>query len=319
MQQADKAVAERNVLHCLHGQLVVVGRNVRGGEDRRQLVLCRGDLVVLCLSKHAELPQLFVELLHERGNSRLDRAEVMIFKLLTLRCACTEQRAACVNEVRALIVELFIDKEIFLLRADGRDDTLCRGVAEKAEDTNGLCAQRFHGAQQRGFLIQHLAAVGTERRRNVQGVIFNECVGGRVPCGVAAGFKRCAQTAGREGRSIRLALDELLAGEFHDDAAVCRRRNEAVVLLGGDAGHRLEPVRVVRCTFFNRPVLHGICHSIGNRDVEVLAVVDGLSQRLVNVLRQSLTHDVVVKHHAGENVRHIDLCRAAHVNHSFLQ
>ena len=150
-------------------------------------------------------------------------------------------------------------------------------------------------------------------------MIFNECVGGRVPCGVAAGFKRCAQTAGREGGSIRLALDELLAGEFHDDAAVCRRRNEAVVLLGGDAGHRLEPMRVVRCTFFNRPVLHGICHSIGDRDVEVLAVVDGLSQRLVNVLRQSLAHDVVVKHHAGENVRHIDLCRAAHVNHSVLQ
>lgn len=115
MQQADKAVAERNVLHRLHGQLVMVGRNVCSGEDRRQLVLCRGDLVVLCLSKHAELPQLFVELLHERGNSRLDRAEVMVFKLLTLRCACTEQRAARVNEVRALIVELFIDKEIFLL------------------------------------------------------------------------------------------------------------------------------------------------------------------------------------------------------------
>ena len=48
---------------------------------------CAGrDLVVLCLSKHAELPQLFVELLHERGNSRLDCAEVVVFKLLALRC-----------------------------------------------------------------------------------------------------------------------------------------------------------------------------------------------------------------------------------------
>ena len=44
-------------------------------------------------------------------------------------------------------------------------------------------------------------------------------------------YTHLAQTAGREGGSIRLALDELFAGEFHDDAAVCRRRNEAVVLL----------------------------------------------------------------------------------------
>ena len=48
------------LLHDLHGELVVVGGDVRGGEDGRELVLRGGDLVVLGLGKHAELPQLLV-------------------------------------------------------------------------------------------------------------------------------------------------------------------------------------------------------------------------------------------------------------------
>ena len=46
VQQADEAVAEGDVLHRLHHQLVVVGADVRVLEDRGDLVLRRGDLVV---------------------------------------------------------------------------------------------------------------------------------------------------------------------------------------------------------------------------------------------------------------------------------
>ena len=49
VQQADEAVALRHVLHHFHGELVVVGGDVGRREDRRELMLCRRDLVVLCL------------------------------------------------------------------------------------------------------------------------------------------------------------------------------------------------------------------------------------------------------------------------------
>ena len=319
VQQADHAVARGHLLHDLHRQLVLVGSDVAGREHRRELVLRGRHFVVLRLGVNAELPELLVQILHERRNARLDAAEVMIVQLLAFRRLGAEERAAGIDQVLALVIHRLVDQEVLLLWADGRAHGCHVLVAEQVDHTQGLTVERLGAAQQRRLFIERLAAVRAERRRNAQHIIFNECIGRRVPGGVAARLKRCAQAAGREAGRIRLAADELLAGKLHNDLTAAAGRNEAVVLLGGDAGHRLEPVRVVRCTFFNRPVLHGICHSIGNRDVEVLAVVDGLSQRLVNVLRQSLTHDVVVKHHAGENVRHIDLCRAAHVNHSFLQ
>ena len=55
VQQADQAVAAGDVLQHLHRQLLVVGADVRVLEDRRELVLRRGDLVVAGLDRHAEL------------------------------------------------------------------------------------------------------------------------------------------------------------------------------------------------------------------------------------------------------------------------
>ena len=49
VEQTHQAVAGGHVFHHFHGQLVVVGGHVGGGEDRRQLVLGGGHLVVLCL------------------------------------------------------------------------------------------------------------------------------------------------------------------------------------------------------------------------------------------------------------------------------
>src|SRR5699024_11330011 len=53
---------------------------------------------------------------------------------------------------------------------------------------------------------------------------------------------RGSQPAGGEGGGVRLPSDELLAGKLHNHAAVRGGGDEAVVLLGGDAGHGLEPV-----------------------------------------------------------------------------
>ena len=55
MQQAGEAMLLRDGTHDLHGQLVVVGRDVGGGEHRRHLVLARCNLVVLGLGEDAQL------------------------------------------------------------------------------------------------------------------------------------------------------------------------------------------------------------------------------------------------------------------------
>ena len=53
-------MAQRDFLHRFHDELVVVGRDVRRGEDRSHLVLGRRDLVVFGLGRDAHLPELDV-------------------------------------------------------------------------------------------------------------------------------------------------------------------------------------------------------------------------------------------------------------------
>ena len=81
-----------------------------------------------------------------------------------------------------------------------------------------------------------------------------------------------------------------------------RRRDERVVLLGGDAGERLEPVRVVRRAVLDRPVLHRGGDDVGGRRVERLALGDGAAQRLVDVARQPAALDVVVERERSEDL-----------------
>ena len=171
------------------------------------------------------------------------------------------------------------------------------------DHTQGLPVERLGAAQQRRLFIERLAAIRAERRRDAQHIIFNECIGRRVPGGVAARLKRCAQAAGREAGRIRLAADELLAGELHDHLTAAAGRDETVVLLGGDAGHRLEPVREVRGAFFDRPVFHGIGHDTRGIVIETLALFHRRLHLPVRFLRQTLAHDCIVKYHGSKNVR----------------
>ena len=76
-----------------------------------------------------------------------------------------------------------------------------------------------------------------------------------------------------------------------------------VVLLGGDAGQRLEPVRVVRRAVLDRPVLHRRGDRVGDRGVERLAVRDRPAQRVIDGLRQARLLHFVVEHQAAERCR----------------
>ena len=295
VQQADEPVAAGDVLHDLHRQLLVVGADVGVLEDRRDLVLGRRDLVVAGLDRHAELGQLVLGLEHAGEHALGDRAEVVVVELLALRRLGAEQRAAGDDEVGALEVVLLVDQEVLLLGADRREDVLGGRVAEQRQRADGAARQRVHRAQQRDLVVQRLAAPRGERRRDAEQravrVLEDERRRGRVPRGVAAGLERRADAAARERGRVRLALDELLAGELGDRVAVAGRAVEGVVLLGGGAGERLEPVRVVRRAALHRPLAHRRGDGVGERGLERLALGDRRLELTEDRLRQPLALD----------------------------
>ena len=102
VQQAHKAMTLGDLFHRLHDELVLVARGVGVDVDGSHLVLAGRDLVVLGLGEHAELPQLFVKLLHESADAGTERAEIMVVQLLALRRLGAEQRAAAQTQVHAL-------------------------------------------------------------------------------------------------------------------------------------------------------------------------------------------------------------------------
>ena len=294
MQQANKTMTQSNTFHELHHQLVMVRCYVGSGEDRCQLVLCRSNFVMLGFSKYAQLPQLIVQILHEGKNSLFDNAEVVVVQLLATRRFRTEKGTTGVNQVFTFFPHFFIYEEIFLFRTNSavNADSI---NAEQLQQLAGCFAGCIHGTQQRSLFIQHFAGVGAEGCRNAQAVIFDKCIGGRVPCCIAAGFKGCTQTAGREAGSIGFALNQLFAGEVHDNTAFSSRRNEAFMLFSSDAGHRLEPMGEMSAAMLQSPVLHSIGDDISNFQIQWSACQHCCLICLIGCSRQTILHNAFVK------------------------
>ena len=314
MLEADKAVLAGDLLHDLHGEQVVVDGHVGGVVDGGQLVLGGGHLVVLGLGGDAQLPQLLVQLLHELGDHRADDAEVVLLQLLTLGGRGAEQGAAGEDDVKTLLVVLLADEEVFLLGADGGHHAV-HVLAEQVQHLAGLIGDGLHGAQQRGLFVQRLAGVGAEGGGDAQNVILHKGVGGGVPGGVAAGLTGGAQAAGGEGGGVRLALDELLAGELHDGGAVRLGADKTVMLLAGDAGERLEPVGVMGGALLDGPALHDAGHHVGDLDVQRLALFNGGLEALVSGAGEPFAHLMIVKDFAAVEF-HNGCC---HTSYSFIR
>ncbi len=268
MKEAHKSVARRDLLHDFHHELVLIGRYVRRGVDRRDFMLSGRDFVVFGLCENSELPELFVEIFHVRGDGRFNDPEIVIFELLAFGRFRAEEGAPGIAQVGPFVERFFRNEEVFLFRADGRAHRFGRRIAEEAQNAQRLLIERGHGAEQGRFLIERFAAVRAERGRNTERFPFNERVRSRVPRGVAARFERGPNTAAWERRRVRLALNELFAGEFHNDAAVRGGRNKAVVLFRRNAREGLEPVRIVRRAAGDRPILHGVGDRVGDAYVE---------------------------------------------------
>ena len=305
MQQAHHAVPVRDLLHDVHGELVVIGGDVDGRVDGRHLMLSGGHLVVLGLGQDAQLPQLGVELLHEGLHAGFDDAEVVILQLLSLGRLGAKESAARHHQVGALAVNLLVHQEILLLRAHGGKHAHDLRVAEDAKDAQRLLAERLHGAQQGRLFVQRLPAIGAERRGDAQRALLDEGIAGGVPGGVATGLKGGTQAAGGERARVRFAAHQLLAAKLQKDLAVLERGDERVVLFSGHAGHGLKPVRIMRRAHLQRPVLHGVGHHARHRRVQGTSLLDGALQGSIGFLGQALLHHAVVKHIFAKKVARI--------------
>ena len=90
MEQARETMAVSYLLHHLHDELVVVNGNIDGLKYRSKFMLSRCNLVVLSLCRDAEFPELFVQVLHKRFDSRFDGTEVVVIHFLSLRSRSTK-------------------------------------------------------------------------------------------------------------------------------------------------------------------------------------------------------------------------------------
>ncbi len=299
VQQGLQAVALGDPVHGVHDQLVPVDGDVRGGEDRGELELVRGDLVMLGFGGDADLPELDVEFAHEIGDRLLDGAEIVVLHLLALGRIGAEKGPSGQLEVDPLVEEFLVDQEVLLLGSHGGDDALGIRVSEGPQHAQGLFVDRFHGAEQRDLLVQGLPGVGNEGRRDVEGdagrVFLQEGGTRGVPGRVAAGLEGRADAAGGKGGGVGLALDKFLTGELHQDAAFRGRGDEGIVLFGGDSGQGLEPVRVVGRTLLDGPILHGVGNNLGHLEGQLGLAGLYLLESLVDAFRQAFTHDAVVE------------------------
>ena len=138
------------------------------------------------------------------------------------------------------------------------------------------------------------------------GHLLDEGGGGHVPGGVAPGVVGGPQAAGGEGGGVGLPHDQLLAGELKQGLSVLGPGEEGVVLLGGDAGERLEPVGVVGGALLHRPVLHGVGHDVGGGHGDVAPVLHHVHDLLEHLLGQALPHDRGAEYVGAENFCHVD-------------
>jgi hypothetical protein len=253
------------------------------------------------LDRHAEARELELAVHHVGEHALGDRPEVVVVELVPLRGLGAEERPARVDQVGALEVVLLVDQEVLLLGPDGREDARRGVVAEQPQRADRRARQRVHRPQQRDLRVERLTGPRRERRRDAEQravrVLQEERRARGVPGRVAACLEGRAHAAGRERGGIRLALDQLLARELGERDAVHRGGEERVVLLGREAGERLEDVGEVRGALLERPLLHGERDRVRQRRVECLALLEDLLEAPVGLLRQALA-----LHRAREDV-----------------
>ena len=71
VKEANISMLICNLLHHLHGQLVVINSYVGGIKHRCQLMLAGSNLIMFCLGRNSKLPELLIQVMHKCCNSGL--------------------------------------------------------------------------------------------------------------------------------------------------------------------------------------------------------------------------------------------------------
>ena len=76
------------------------------------------------------------------------------------------------------------------------------------------------------------------------------------------------------------------------------------MLFRGNSGHGLEPVGKMGRALFQRPVLHGGRHRVGDGRIQALIFFYGFSELLISFFCQALSHYGVVKYMGAKHTCH---------------
>ena len=310
VQQADEAMIRGHMAQHVHYEHVVVGGDVDFLMQGGHFKLARSHFVVAGAHRNAQSDEPVFHILHERHDAPGHRAEIVIFHFLPLWGGKAAQGRSGHEQIRAQRGKTAIHEKVFLLRADHGADVGGIMVAEQAQHAQSLPGNGLNGAQQRRLAIQRFAGPGIENGGNMQGIAApagqDEDRHGGVPGGIAARLERGTDAAGREGGGVGLPAYQHLAGKLLNGVPVSGGGKESIVLFRRDAGHGLEPVRVVRCPALQRPVADGAGHDIGDVRRHGSAAADGLFHLPVCVARQTFAHGVQIEHVTAEQTLHVN-------------
>ena len=282
-------MAQCHPLQQVHQQQVVVVGQVGLLEYRGHFELVGRYLVVTCGHRYAQFVGLAFKLLHESHHAGRDAAEVVVVKLLAFRRSSTEEGTAGLAQVWTGVVQRLVYEEILLLPSQGGHHLGDILVEILAHFRSGLVHCR-EGLEQRCFVVEGLSGVCDKDGGDAQRLTDQKRRAARIPQRVSTGFECGTDAAIREARSIGLLLNQKAAVKPLNGTSPAVGLNEAVVLFGGAASQRLEPVGVVGCTTCHGPLFQSTGHLVGNFAVNAGSVHHGRDHMFIRFLCQVLAH-----------------------------
>ena len=227
--------------------------------------------------------RFFFKIIHEGKHTIGNASEVMVFQLLSFSRCMSEECSACKHQVGALVKQITVNQEVFLLNAQ-RNCTIGHFGIEQLTNFGSRFSHKRNRLQQRCFIIQGFACVAYENGWNAQGFasgfFHDECRRIGIPGGITAGLKGVADATVGEAACIRLLLHQSLAAEAFHAGVLSVWFEERIMLFSGSSAQRLKPVRVMFRTFTQCPRLHAFCNLIGHcaiyRSVEFCGLFNGL-------------------------------------------
>ena len=254
------------------------------------------------LARNRQFESLNLQVFHERLHAVGDGTEVVVVHLLVLCRVVSHQRAACKHQVGSCAVESLVNQEILLFPSK----VACNLVYRRVEKPAHVCRRDVYGvhrAQQRSLVVESLACVRDEYRRNTKRVVYDEHGRCGVPCRVSACLEGVADAAVGERAGVRFLLYKQLSGELFNHSALAVVLYEGIVLLRRSFRQGLEPVGVVCHAVLLRPLFHAGGHGVGNGAVERRTVVDNVDKLVIYACRQVFVHLRTVKNVFPEKFR----------------